>query len=86
MLPRFPPSVADVHAARTEEKVGHSIAFGCAQGRRDDGVVREMSELSPTPEVKVSATGKRKRKNHLGAALGLRQMTEVAPMLRRARA
>jgi len=28
--------MADVRAARTEEKVGHSGPFNFAQGRRDD--------------------------------------------------
>ena len=36
VLPWSLHSVADVRAARTEEKVGHSSPFGFAQGRRDD--------------------------------------------------
>ena len=36
VLPRSLRSVADVRAARTKEKIGHSGPFGCAQGRRDD--------------------------------------------------
>src|SRR5258708_33475169 len=63
MLPRSLRSVADVHAARTEEKVGHSSPFGCAQGRRDDGVVSGNGGAeAPTPEEKVSATGKEEEK------------------------
>ena len=36
ILPRSLHSLADVRAARTQEKVGHFGPFGDAQGRRDD--------------------------------------------------
>ena len=60
MLPRSLRSVADVRAARTKEKVGHSGPFDFAQGRRDD---REGSG----PTLCLPAAGRVEKRKNPGA-------------------